>query len=303
MTRSPQNFRLDYQVKPITTGATNNGMVVHSLSREGKRIVELVEKRSKVQREGLFYAKSYPILEASAINVPRLYRLEQDSSRGWTIFTEKVEGAMRIPSLDRDSATALGGYLAELALVQFSHLHKHHMARALDAGDIATAEQVCEGDEEKAQCRNILEFLPAIKARLAALPDVTSHNDLNWFNMAVPSDGFVTMPYIFDWDKVCLNCVGADLHFFAEQLLRKNNESLGRALFRGYAERLSRAGLLGASYLRENDLILSALVYGLAVRSLWIRKYYADKHRAPTRRTTLQLARHLNKLTAKGELG
>lgn len=295
-------FKLDHEITPIDVGATNVGIVVHSFNRNRKSIFKFVEKHTRNINERHFYTDKYHILEFSALNVPRLYCVNQVTPQKWMILTEMIEGAMRRPKLCTAAAAVLGTYLAEVALLEIADLQPHRLARRLTVEDVETAEQACQTEDERALCRSITQFLPKIEEKLSKLPDATCHNDLNWNNMAVPGDDFLTCPYIFDWERISRGCVGADLHFFAIEMSIEEPSSVGQALFKGFADRLNEAGLSEKKPLQSNALILSALSHGLAVRAAWVRKYDRIKHAPVTARAATRLAKHVQALAYNGEL-
>lgn len=265
-----ENFDLDHAITPLTEGATNLGLAVHTFSRNGATILEMVERRTKHAQEGAFYVDHYKHLEVSPINVPRLFYVEARTLRSFNIFTEKLDGAMHRPKLDPDAAGDLGLYLAELALIKIPTLKKYAKDRALSANGLAIIEQNCAEAKDSCLYHSVAKRLPDISERLALLPDVVSHNDLYWPNMAVPSDGDMTSPFILDWATASQNRLGADLHFFAEEFLKNSNGALATSFFNCYADRINRARLTDTP-VSPDDLILSALSFGLALRLNWMR--------------------------------
>ncbi|QOC23785.1 phosphotransferase [Wenzhouxiangella sp. AB-CW3] len=285
-------YVLDHKALPVGVGSANIGLVVHHFGRWGRVFLRIVEKRTARIHEGTFYLQAYSILEGSRLNVPRLFHASQLGDKRYIIMTEEIEGAMKRPHLCHKKGYALGSYLAEICLLGLPCSRVHTFARSLQPKDVLLLEQGFESDEEKRACKIIIRNFDRIEKRVSALPDVTCHNDLNWNNMAIPSNVHSAAPYLFDWGSVGMNCLGADLHFFAEHYLTKEEWSVGMAIFEGYADRVN-ATKGWANAWGVGDLILSAFFFGLGVRANWVQNIDRARHLASAGRMCRSFARCL----------
>ena len=263
-----KDFALTHDISPLKGGAGNTGMALHHISRDGQNILRIVEKRTRNKAEIDFYQNTYHILEASNLNVPHLYKIQKISHGEYSVFTEAVHTVLKAPVLDDATWKALGNYLSRLALLDLPGLKKNATAQIIEIDTLARLEPICEQDKHLEAINIVGLHLPAIKQRLSELPYVSSHLDLSWKNMAAADDQALGTPYIFDWGTVSLCFAGADLHFFADEILAGKNREHRNAFFRSYAKALSLKDTSGAA-LSADDLLLAALTFGLFKRLQW----------------------------------
>ncbi len=263
-----KDFALTHDILPLEGGAGNTGMALHHISRDGQDILKIVEKRTRNRAEIDFYQNTYHILEASNVNVPRLYKIQKIHQGEYSVFTEAVHGVLKEPVLDNAAWKALGNYLSRLALLDLPGLQQNTTAQTIELDTLALLEPICEEDKHLKAINIVRLHLPAIKQRLSELPYVSSHLDLSWKNMAAADDQALGAPYIFDWGTVSLCFAGADLHFFADEILASKNREHKSAFFRSYAKALSLKDTSGAG-VSADDLLLAALTFGLFKRLQW----------------------------------
>lgn len=263
-----KDFALTHDVSPLKGGAGNTGMAMHHISRDGQDILRIVEKRTRNKTEIDFYQNTYHILEASNVNVPRLYKIQKIRHDEYSVFTEAVHAVLKEPVLDDTTWKALGNYLSRLALLDLPGLQENTTAQTIERDALARLEPICEQDKHLKAINIVSLHLPAIQQRLSELPYVSSHLDLSWKNMAAADDQALGAPYIFDWGTVSLCFAGADLHFFADEILASKNREHKNAFFRSYAKALSLKDTSGAA-LSADDLLLAALTFGLFKRLQW----------------------------------
>lgn len=175
------------------------------------------------------------------------------------------------------------------------------ITRSLNVQDLQEAERLFQSEEEHACGRIVRNNLTMIEERLAALPNVTTHGDLKWGNMAVPQPDLAAAPYIFDWETVALNCIGECLHHFVEDYFWPERRDFRQRLFEGFCHGANRKLSLQGD-LEKDDLVLAALSFAIKKRMIRVRRADPDKPapRARARRLMVQLAGHLK---ARAEFG
>ena len=105
-----------------------------------------MEKRTRNRAEIDFYQNTYHILEASNVNVPRLYKIQKIRHGEYSVFTEAVHTVLKEPVLDDATWKALGNYLSKLALLDLPGLQKNATAQTIESGTLALLEPICEED-------------------------------------------------------------------------------------------------------------------------------------------------------------
>jgi hypothetical protein len=264
------DFAVTHEVSPLKGGASNAGMALHKFSRDGQDLFRIVEKRTKSRTERDFYKNIYHILEASDVNVPRLYKVLKREGREYSIFTEAVHAISGNPVLDEAGWAALGAYFSRLARLDLPGLRESTMLQKVERDTLSRLEAICVEDMHRDAFQTVHRHLPAMKTRLSELPHVSSHLDLSWKNMAAADGENIEAPYIFDWGTARRCFVGADLHFFAEQILSGKNPEYKEVFFQSYTNALCLKDMTGAD-LSADDILLAALVFGVFRRLQWVK--------------------------------